>query len=264
MKQTAFVVGVASLSLLGFGCSSPVDPQSVDQSKVALEVIAFDIASGTDEAAFRAADQPVEDLVKQQPGFLRRVTGFGKHESQGPQDPEKRQFYITVYWQTLDDANAAAQVLMASDAGKAPRPGATIAHYGHYVIGDSAAAGGYEIPADEVLAADGEAIELVSFDVKDDADPADVITQDVGMDKGFLRAQPGYVTRIGAMGKNELTQSTAHVAVVYWKSLDDAANAANALFTLQSMSDPSQTPSYQKPNTPYFYSHYYDGLAVAQ
>lgn len=264
MKKIALVVGFVSLSILSSGCSSSDEPPAVDPAKVTLEVIAFDLAPGTDEAAFRAADKPVEELVKQQPGFLRRVTGFGRHEAQGPTDPEKRQFYITVYWETLADANAAAEALLNSDVGKAPRPGATIAHYGHYVIGDSAAAGGYEVPADDVLAADGAAIEVVSFDVKDGADPADVIEQDVGQDVGFLREQPGYMARVGAMGKNELTQSTAHVAVVYWSSLDAAVNAANALFTMQSMSDPSQTPSYQKPGTPYFYSHYYEGLELAK
>lgn len=264
MKTTAVLSGFVSLLL---AACSPVDPQSVDQSKVALEVLAFNLAPGTDEAAVAAADSQTEAFVRMQPGFLRRVTGFGRHEPQSAAEPATRQFYVTVYWDSLQSATDAANAFSSSSASQMMRPGTTIAHYGHYVIGDSAAAGGYHVPTDDVIASAGSAIELVNFDVIDGANASDVIKADVATDTGFLRAQPGYQSRIGAMGKNELTQSTAHIAVVYWKSLDQAVAAANALFAAQAALTPQQRaamPNYQKPGTPYFYSHYFDKLAVAK
>jgi hypothetical protein len=273
MKRRMFFAGVAALSLFAFGCGSdsadtppvetPVDPQSVDQTKVTLEVVTFDLAPGTDEATVRADDLKVEEFIQRQPGFLRRVTGFGRHEALGPEDMEKRQFFLTVFWETLEEANAAAVALMNSPLGMTQRPGLTLEHYGHYVIGDSVAAGGYKIPLDAILGGAGQAIELVSWEVADGVSAADVVTQDVTMDKAFLRSQPGYVARIGAMGKNELTQSTAHLAFVYWESIDDAMNAATALFQAQSMMNPPPK-DYKKPNTPFVYSHFFDKLTVAK
>lgn len=253
---------VAVMALVG--CSE-VDPASLDQAKVALEVLAFDLAAGADDAAVLAADAQTAAFVREQPGFVRRVTGFGRHEPQGPMDAATRQFYVTVYWESLEAATTAAAAFSRSSAAQAARPGATLAHYGHYVIGASAAAGGYRIPTDQVLAGPGEAIELVSFDVVDGADPAKVIAADVALDVGLIRKQPGYLARIGALGKNEVTGATAHVAVVYWKTLDNALAAANALFAAQAAMTPeerAQMPNYQKPNTPYFYSHYFDKLAL--
>lgn len=55
------------------------------------------------------------------------------------------------------------------------------------------------------------------------------------------------------MGKNELTRSTVHIAVVYWNSRHQAVAAANALFAAQAALTPEQRaamPNYQKPGPP--------------
>lgn len=230
----------------------------IDQSKVALEVIMFDIASGGNEAAQTAFDNRVQDIVKKQPGFIKRVTAYGRKEPLSAGDTSQRRFLIVVYWDSLEHAQAAAVVLTADPISKEQRPGVVPGApnlYAHYVIGDSVAAGS-SVPDDSVLGA-GVALELVAFDTKSNTVTADLLAKDNEMDKGLISKQPGYLKRVTALGKNELTGHQQYFILVHWKSLDDAVKAAGVV-----SKDPlGQNISPFIDTSGYFsFAHFYDSL----
>lgn len=250
--RAAQLIALAALAVALPSCNQ------IDQSKVALEVVMFDMASGGDEAAQTAFDNRVQDIVKKQPGFIKRVTAYGRKEPLAAGDTTQRRFLIVVYWDSLEHAQAAAVALTADPISKEQRPGVVPGApniYAHYVIGDSVAAGS-SVPDDSALGA-GVALELVAFDTKSGTVAADLLAKDNEMDKGLISKQPGYLKRVTALGKNELTGHQQYFILVHWKSLDDAIKAADVV-----SKDPLGQNIYPFIDmSGYFsYAHFYDSL----
>ena len=63
-----------------------------------VEIIMFGLNNGVNEADFVAANQPVDEWVKAQPGFCYRSL---------TQNPESKLWSDIVYWDTLENAKAA-------------------------------------------------------------------------------------------------------------------------------------------------------------
>jgi heme-degrading monooxygenase HmoA len=283
-RECLRAVGTAVLVLSSFGCgagsreesagasppggSSPGSPSPsarapIDQSKVALEVILIDMADGGSEADQRAFDNRVQDIVKAQPGFIKRVSAYGRREPISASDTPKRRFFITVFWDSIEHANAAAAAFTSNPISKEARPGTKPGMpdlYAHYVIGDSTIAGS-EVPADALFDNPALALEVIAFDIADAASVPDLLAKDMNMDRTLISKQPGYLKRLTAVGKNELTQKRQYFITVFWKSLDDAMKAA-AIVT----KDPGSQVlySFMKADGMMSYNHFYDGLKMVK
>lgn len=266
-KCARVLLVAASMAALG-ACSDGPDPDEtvdIDQTKVALEVILFDMADGGSESDQTAFDLRVQDIVKEQPGFIKRVVAYGRKEPLSPTDTASRRFLITVYWDSLEHANDAAKVLSADPIAAEPRPGVTPLGgapylYAHYVIGDSTKAGS-EVPADALFDHEGLALEVVAFDIADGASVPDLLAADMNMDKTLISRQPGYLKRVTAVGKNELTQAPQYFITVFWESLDDAMAAGEVV-----AADPGGQAifPFAKPGGMFTYDHFYDDLKMVK
>jgi heme-degrading monooxygenase HmoA len=237
----------------------------MESASVALEIIALNLADGADIAALKAADADMEKtLISQQKGFLWRVTAVGKDEV-----TQAKQYYIQVYWQTMADALNAATVVNADPKGKVLFPFAKnpdgIDHYGHYEIGagpELRKNAGIMYPGltDPKVTDPNVALEIIALNLADGADVTALRAADLSMEKDLISKQPGFLKRITAVGKSELTQAPQYSITVYWKTLDDALNAATVV-----NADPKGKvlfPFAKSPDALGHYGHYVLGATM--
>ncbi len=215
-------------------CFSACGDGKYEESSVALEVIALNVADGANIAALRADDSNMEmNLISKQKGFLRRITAVGKDEV-----TMAKQYYIHVYWETMADAMKAAEVVSADPGGKVlfqytKNPNG-IDHYAHYEIGDATdrrknAGVEYPGPTDPKVTDPNVALEVVALNTADGVDLNALKTADLDMEMNLISKQKGFIKRITAVGKSELTQAPQYFIKVFWESLDDALNAAKVV-----------------------------------
>lgn len=215
-------------------CVSGCGDGGYEEASVALEVIALNVADGANIASLRADDANMEkNLISKQKGFLRRITAVGKDES-----TQAKQYYIHVYWQTMADALKAAEVVSADPGGKVlfqyTKNPDGMDHYGHYEIGDATErrkAAGVEYPslADARVGDPNVALEVIALNLADGVDLSALKAADLDMEMNLISKQKGFIKRITAVGKSELTQAPQYFIKVFWESLGDALNAAQVV-----------------------------------
>ena len=253
-RLNALIVGLAC----GI-CLSACGDGKYEATSVALEVIALNIADGANVAALRADDANMENnLISKQKGFLKRITAVGKDEV-----TQAKQYYIHVYWETMADAMHAAEVVSADPAGKVlfqytKNPNG-MDHYGHYEIGDatdrrSNAGISYPGLTDPKVSGPNVALEVIALNIADGADVNALKAADLDMEQNLISKQKGFLKRITAVGKSELTQAPQYFIKVFWESLDDALKAAEVV-----TADPrgkSAFPYLKNPDALGHYGHY--------
>ena len=72
-----------------------------------LELVVFKLADGVSHDEFLATVDPVSRWAKTQPGFISRELAY---------DAEHDQYVDVVWWRSLDEAHAAAEAAMSSEA----------------------------------------------------------------------------------------------------------------------------------------------------
>ncbi len=246
------ILALLTYGVLLLGCGDGY----MEDSKVALEVIALNIADGADVAALKAADLNMEQtLISKQKGFIKRITALGKDEV-----TQAKQYYIHVYWETMADAMKAAEVVSADPGGKVlfqyiKNPNG-MDHYGHYEIGDATerrknADLQYPGLTDPRVNGPEVALEVIALNMADSLDPSVLRAADLEMEKSLISKQKGFIKRITAVGKSELTQSPQYFIKVFWESLNDALKAAEVVGA-----DPGGQVLFKYLKTPDGLAHY--------
>lgn len=76
-------------------------------SEKVLELVVFKLVEGVGRDQFMATVGPVSDWAAEQPGFISRELSY---------DATGGRWIEVVWWQTLGDAQAAAELAMSSDS----------------------------------------------------------------------------------------------------------------------------------------------------
>ncbi|WP_435578470.1 hypothetical protein [Gilvibacter sp.] len=175
---------------------------SCEQQGPILEVTTFNIDEKADLAAFIALDETVEEtFTSKQSGFLKRQSGL----------TEDGQFAVLVYWESEADAAASMDKFMTD---------ATVADYAGMIDGKTMNMARYQMP-DGYNGSESDFIEIMTFQLKSDADPAAFAQIDQQVAQQVTAPKTGFVQRlIGENSANEIA------VVVYW---DTKANSDAAL-----------------------------------
>jgi hypothetical protein len=72
-----------------------------------LELVVFNLAEGVSRERFLGSVDAVSDWISRQPGFISRELSH---------DPEADRWIEVVWWRTLDEARAAAELAMTSES----------------------------------------------------------------------------------------------------------------------------------------------------
>lgn len=169
--------------------------------KTILEVTTFNINSDVNPTAFAKRDAQVEtDFTSKQPGFIKRQSGVD----------DKGNYVVVVYWNSVADADASTNKFMSN---------ASVADYARMIDAPTMKMSRYAMDK-SFDAEDSQFVEIMSFDVKENADMAQFNATNQKVETDFTGKRKGFLQRM--TGVNEVGRQ---VVAVYWanKELSDAS-----------------------------------------
>ncbi|SED06709.1 hypothetical protein SAMN04489761_4163 [Tenacibaculum sp. MAR_2009_124] len=175
---------------------------SEEVTSIVVEVTTFNLNSDIDSNSFEIRDTEIEeDFASQQPGFLKRMSGFDANGK----------YVVMVFWETLADADASIAAF-----GSDP----SVADYFAMIDGATFSAERYTtfaIPNIEFDLESKNVIEVTTFNLNDGIDANSFISRDSEIERDFASLQPGFIRRTSGVDENG-----KYAVIVFWDTLDDA------------------------------------------
>lgn len=206
MKLTKLLL----LAILSMSTLSSCEKEENPNPSLVVEVTTFKLNAGVDSSAFQIRDAEIEqDFASQQPGFLKRTSGF---DATG-------KYVVMVFWESLEDADASIAAF-----GNDP----TVGDYFGMIDGSTFTAERFTsltIPSLDFSLAINNVIEITTFNlaVKTDQSAYNFQKRDAEIEADFASQQPGFIRRasgVDAEGK--------YAVIVFWETLQDADNSIAA------------------------------------
>ncbi len=175
---------------------------SEEVTSIVVEVTTFNLNSEVDSNSFEIRDTEIEeDFASQQPGFLKRMSGFDANGK----------YVVMVFWETLADADASIAAF-----GSDP----SVADYFAMIDGATFSAERYTtfaIPNIDFDLESKNVIEVTTFKINSDVDENSFISRDAEIERDFASLQPGFIRRTSGVDENG-----KYAVIVFWESLEDA------------------------------------------